>query len=137
MLYVPQEIGVDAARRACARLQGLAAGEKGQVLSVVAQLNSRPDALLEEGELSPGELRKLVLAEAVLTKPQLLVMDEPTNHLDLHSIEALERLLSDFPGAVVLVSHDARVVRSSCGRIWELLPASGDDFTSGAVVVER
>ena len=97
MLYVPQEIGVDAARRACARLQGLAAGEKGQVLSVVAQLNSRPDALLEEGELSPGELRKLVLAEAVLTKPQLLVMDEPTNHLDLHSIEALERLLSDFP----------------------------------------
>lgn len=137
MLYVPQEIGVDAARRACARLQGLAAGEKGQVLSVVAQLNSRPDALLEEGELSPGELRKLVLAEAVLTKPQLLVMDEPTNHLDLHSIEALERLLSEFPGAVVLVSHDARVMRSSCGRIWELLPASGDDFTSGAVVVER
>ena len=124
-------------RRARARLKDLAADEKGQVLSVVAQLNSRPDALLEEGELSPGELRKLVLAEAVLTKPQLLVMDEPTNHLDLHSIEALERLLSEFPGAVVLVSHDARVVRSSCGRIWELLPASGDDFVSGAVVVER
>ena len=137
MLYVPQEIGVDVARRARARLKDLAADEKGQVLSVVAQLNSRPDALLEEGELSPGELRKLVLAEAVLTKPQLLVMDEPTNHLDLHSIEALERLLSEFPGAVVLVSHDARVVRSSCGRIWELLPASGDDFVSGAVVVER
>ena len=77
------------------------------------------------------------LVAAVLTKPQLLVMDEPTNHLDLHSIEALERLLSEFPGAVVLVSHDARVVRSSCGRIWELLPASGDYFTSGAVVVER
>ncbi len=117
MLYVPQEIGVNVARRACARLKDLAADEKGQVLSVVAQLNSLSDALLEEGELSPGELRKLVLAEAVLTKPQLLMMDEPTNHLNLHSIEALERLLSDFPGAVVLVSHDARVVRSSCGRI--------------------
>lgn len=93
------------------------------------------------GVVGPNGSGKLTLVRAlvaaVLTKPQLLVMDEPTNHLDLHSIEALERLLSEFPGAVVLVSHDARVVRSSCGRIWELLPASGDYFTSGAVVVER
>lgn len=137
LLFVPQELDEAAATRAHSRLQTLGAAEKGRVLSVVAQLNSRPEAMLEGGELSPGELRKLVLAEAILGTPQLLVMDEPTNHLDLHSIEALERLLARFPGAVILVSHDARVVRSSCKRIWELHPANGDDFSAGARLFER
>ena len=123
-------------RRACAQLQGLAAGEKGQVLPLWHSW-SRPDALLRGGRAEPGSYANSCWRRRFSPKPQLLVMDEPTNHLDLHSIEALERLLSEFPGAVVLVSHDARVMRSSCGRIWELLPASGDDFTSGAVVVER
>lgn len=137
MLFVPQELDEAAAAHARSRLQTLGAAEKGRVLSVVAQLNSRPEAMLEGGELSPGELRKLVLAEAILGTPQLLVMDEPTNHLDLHSIEALERLLAGFPGAVVLVSHDARAVRSSCKRIWGLHPANGDDFSAGARLFER
>lgn len=137
MLFMPQELGEADAARAMARLQGLGAAERGRVLSVVAQLNSRPEALLEGGEPSPGELRKLVLAEAVLAKPQILVMDEPTNHLDLHSIEALERLLASFSGAVVLVSHDARAVRSSCGRMWRLRPTRGEDFSAGAVLGAR
>lgn len=137
MLFMPQELGEADAARAMARLQGLGAAERGRVLSVVAQLNSRPEALLEGGEPSPGELRKLVLAEAVLAKPQILVMDEPTNHLDLHSIEALERLLASFSGAVVLVSHDARAVRSSCGHLWRLRPTRGEDFSAGAILGAR
>ncbi len=137
MLFVPQELDHAYAERAISCLASLSTADRGRVLSVVAQLNSRPEAMLEGNEPSPGELRKLVVAEAVLTKPQLLVMDEPTNHLDLHSTEALQRMLASFPGAVVLVSHDAWVVRSSCGRIWQLEPAKGGDFACGAVLIER
>jgi macrolide transport system ATP-binding/permease protein len=138
-VYVPQELSDDAARAAVARLRDLSPDERGRVLSVVAQLNSRPEALLDGDAPSPGELRKLVLAEASLDAPQLLVMDEPANHLDLHSVQALERMLSHFPGAVLLVSHDARTIEAVCDRVWELVPAEGaeDGSASGSVLRER
>ncbi|MGN0076728.1 MAG: ATP-binding cassette domain-containing protein [Parafannyhessea sp.] len=139
MVYVPQELSPAAARDAMRRLRELSPGEKGKVLSVVAQLNSEPEALLATDMPSPGELRKLVLALASLRSPQLLVMDEPGNHLDLHSVQALERLLAGFPGAVVLVSHDARMVAAACSRVWELVPAdgAGDGGPAGSVLRER
>lgn len=68
----------------------------------VAQLNSDPDRILDGDELSPGELRKLMLAQGILRRPALIAMDEPTNHLDIGSIEALERVLVAYPGALVL-----------------------------------
>ena len=121
-LYVPQELGREREEAAVARLRELPADARGRVLSVVAQLNSDPDALLAGGSLSPGELRKLVIAEASLDEPQLAIMDEPTNHLDLHSVEALASFLAEFPGALVLVSHDERAVADSCDVTWELVP---------------
>lgn len=133
MVYVPQEISPAAARDAMRQLRELAPDQKGKVLSVVAQLNSEPEALLATDMPSPGELRKLVLALASLRSPQLLVMDEPGNHLDLHSVQALERLLAGFPGAVLLVSHDARMVQAACNRVWELVPADA----AGSVLRER
>jgi len=139
MVYVPQELSPAAARDAMRQLRELAPGEKGRVLSVVAQLNSEPEALLATDMPSPGELRKLVLALASLRSPQLLVMDEPGNHLDLHSVQALERLLAGFPGAVVLVSHDARMVAAACSRVWELVPTGSarDDGPASSVLRER
>lgn len=127
-LYVPQELGREQEEAAVARLRELPAAELGRVLSVVAQLNSDPDALLSGGSPSPGELCKLVIAEATLDEPQLVVMDEPTNHLDLHSVEALSSFLAAFPGALVLVSHDDRAVADTCDITWELVPAG----TAGA-----
>ena len=56
--------------------------------------------------LSGGERRRLSLANLVASDANVLVLDEPTNHLDLESREALEAALQDFPGSVVLVSHD-------------------------------
>ena len=140
MLYVPQELDAAARDGVVRRLRGLGPAERGRVLSVVAQLDSDPDSLLDGAELSPGELRKLVIAEATLTTPQLVVMDEPTNHLDLHSVEALARFLRAFPGAVVLVSHDERAVADSCDVTWRLVPEGGAgsadaDGTSGARLV--
>jgi ATPase subunit of ABC transporter with duplicated ATPase domains len=136
-LYVPQELDRERELAAIARLHELPAAELGRVLSVVAQLNSDPDALLSGGSPSPGELRKLVIAEATLDEPQLMVMDEPTNHLDLHSVEALSSFLAAFPGALVLVSHDERAVADACDLTWELVPTGGTGGAPGAAAAIR
>jgi ATPase subunit of ABC transporter with duplicated ATPase domains len=88
------------------------------VLSLVARLNSDPDRILSGELLSPGELRKIMLAQAVLQKPQLIIMDEPTNHLDLQSIEALEAVLADCPCALVLISHDMPFLKATTTESW-------------------
>ncbi|OUO32528.1 ATP-binding cassette domain-containing protein [Olsenella sp. An293] len=120
VLDIPQELPADARDAAVSRVSGLASAERGRVLSTVAQLNSDPDRILEGGRTSPGELRKLLLAEGILRRPALIVMDEPTNHLDLHSTEALERALAAYPGALLLVSHDRRFLDACTSRTWEV-----------------
>jgi len=70
-----------------------------------------PDRILRPaGDLSGGERMRGALLPAVLREPtpKLLMLDEPTNHLDLASVEALEAMLASWPGALVVVSHDAR-----------------------------
>lgn len=120
VLDVPQELATDARDAAVGRIARLGSAERGRVLSTVAQLNSDPDRILEGRRTSPGELRKLLLAEGVLRHPVLIVMDEPTNHLDLHSTEALERALAAFPGALLLVSHDHAFLSACTSRTWEV-----------------
>jgi ATPase subunit of ABC transporter with duplicated ATPase domains len=90
------------------------------VLSIVAQLNSEPKRLLEGDATSPGEMRKLMLALGILDSPELIIMDEPTNHLDLGSIEALQRMLVAFPGALLLVSHDEVLLRAITQVTWRI-----------------
>ena len=119
-VYIAQEIDDRTAAAVTDRLRALDPTARGRVLSIVAQLNSDPDAILDGARTSPGELRKLMLALGILDRPALIVMDEPTNHLDLGSVEALERMLSGYPGAIVLVSHDARLVESIANQIWYL-----------------
>lgn len=115
-VYVPQEVDASERAAALARLYESDPEERGRTLSIVAGLNSDPERLLDGGDVSPGELRKLVLAEGLLTQPNLLVLDEPTNHLDLGSIEALQDMLTEFPGAVLVVTHDAALA-DAAGRI--------------------
>jgi ATPase subunit of ABC transporter with duplicated ATPase domains len=120
VLYVPQEPSDAQQREAAARLRDLGSAERGRVLSIVAQLNSEPKRLLEGDATSPGEMRKLMLALGILDRPELIVMDEPTNHLDLGSIEALQRMLAEFPGALLLVSHDAVLLGASTHTTWRI-----------------
>ena len=117
-LYIPQEPDEQQRRAALAALRGLSDVRRGRVLSTIAQLNSDPDRVLEGDEVSPGEMRKLMLALGILESPELVVVDEPTNHLDLGSTEALERLLSAYPGALLLVSHDAALVQAATDITW-------------------
>jgi ATPase subunit of ABC transporter with duplicated ATPase domains len=62
--------------------------------------------------LSPGERTRAALALLQAREVNLLVLDEPTNHLDLPAIEQLEQALDAFPGTVLLVTHDRRMLES-------------------------
>ncbi|MDI3471274.1 MAG: Bis-ABC ATPase YheS [Pseudolabrys sp.] len=83
------------------------------------------------GSLSGGEKARLMLALATFDAPHLLILDEPTNHLDIDSRGALIEALNDFPGAVMLVSHDRHLLAASADRLWlvangEVHPFDGD-----------
>jgi ATP-binding cassette subfamily F protein 3 len=67
--------------------------------------------------LSGGERARLMLALATLDKPNLLILDEPTNHLDIDARNELLNALNDFEGAVVLVSHDRRLLDATANRL--------------------
>ncbi len=71
-------------------------------------------------KLSGGEKRRVALARLLLSKPDLLLLDEPTNHLDAESVAWLEHHLKEFPGAVVLVTHDRYFLDNVTGWILEL-----------------
>ncbi len=119
--FVPQSVGPEERERALKHLRNQDQGMKGRILSIVARLNSDPDKLLDGDDLSPGELRKLMLAEQLVMNPHFLVLDEPTNHLDLGSIEALQESLIDFPGALLLVTHDRLLSEAVTQIAWETI----------------
>jgi ATP-binding cassette subfamily F protein uup len=70
--------------------------------------------------LSGGQVKRIALAQALLEPADLLILDEPTNHLDFDSIEWLEKHLSDYKGALLLVTHDRYFLDRVTNRIWEL-----------------
>lgn len=71
-------------------------------------------------QFSGGWRMRVLLAKMILQHPDVLLLDEPTNHLDLPSIEWLEKYLSHYPGAVVIVSHDRFFLDRMCTKIIEL-----------------
>jgi ATP-binding cassette subfamily F protein 3 len=70
------------------------------------------------GQLSGGEKARLLLGLATFGGPNLVVLDEPTNHLDIDSRAALIAAINDFPGAVILVSHDRFLIEACAERLW-------------------
>ncbi|AGB40425.1 ATPase component of ABC transporters with duplicated ATPase domain [Halobacteroides halobius DSM 5150] len=69
---------------------------------------------------SGGQKTRAALAKLLLQQPDLLLLDEPTNHLDLAAKEWLEDYLNDYPGAIVIISHDRYFLDKVVNRIWEL-----------------
>lgn len=75
-------------------------------------------ALTPVEKLSGGQKARLLMCLMALDAPHLLILDEPTNHLDMESREALALALNDYPGAVILISHDPFLVESVADRLW-------------------
>ncbi len=78
------------------------------------------DPAAQVDELSGGTKKRVALARALVTAPELLLLDEPTNHLDVDAIEWLQDLLRDWKGALILVSHDRAFIDAVATRIVEL-----------------
>lgn len=70
--------------------------------------------------LSGGQKTRVALGKLLLTKPDILLLDEPTNHLDMHSIAWLETYLTNYPGAVLIVSHDRYFLNRVVTKIIEI-----------------
>jgi ATP-binding cassette subfamily F protein 3 len=71
--------------------------------------------------LSGGQKTRALLARLLLENPDLLILDEPTNHLDIKAIEWLEKWLTGFSGALLIVSHDRYFMDSVVNHVWELI----------------
>src|SRR5262249_8036961 len=86
-------------------------------LAAALQLPALPSVI---GRLSGGERRRVALARALLARPALLALDEPTNHLDAETVSWLEARLGEWPGALMLVTHDRYFLDRVATRILEL-----------------
>jgi ATP-binding cassette subfamily F protein 3 len=69
-------------------------------------------------DLSGGEKARLLMGLSAFEGPNLFILDEPTNHLDIDSRESLIHALNDFPGAVILISHDRHLLEATADRLW-------------------
>jgi len=94
-------------------------------------------AFVPVGDLSGGERARLNLALVTHDTPALLILDEPTNHLDIETREALVQAINDFPGAVVLVSHDWHLLELVADRLWLVANGTARPFEGDLEDYER
>src|SRR5205807_7701513 len=96
-------------------------GRSVHLAGYVRRFQFRPEQLeLTLGDLSGGEQARALVAKLMLEEADILLLDEPTNDLDIPTLEALEESLADFPGAVVLVTHDRAMLDAVCTSLLAL-----------------
>lgn len=89
-----------------------------RVETVISQLQLPGDVKMKT--LSGGWRRRVALGQALVSEPDILLLDEPTNHLDIPAIEWLEKMLRDYAGAILFITHDRAFLQSVANTIVEL-----------------
>jgi len=89
------------------------------------------DVFKKAGVLSGGEKSRVALAKILLTQSNLVILDEPTNHLDISSKRVLQRALINFPGSLILVSHDVDFLQPIVNKVVEIRKGIIRTFTGG------
>jgi len=115
-------------------LQAVPGMKPGEGRDYLAQFLFQGDDICKlVGELSGGERGRLALAKLIKEGANFLLLDEPTNHLDLPSQEVLQEALSEFPGTILLVSHDRYLVDLLATQVWVVGDTEGrlDPYESG------
>ena len=100
-------------------------------------LLSGEDVYKKVSSLSGGERAKLKFAIMMLRKSNMLILDEPTNHLDLDTKEALDKALVEFPGTILMVSHDRYLLDKVPTKIAEMTPAGMTIYQGGYAAYAR
>ena len=85
---------------------------------ILSQLKIR-DFNQQVKSLSGGQLKRVALANTLITEPDLLILDEPTNHLDLRTKDVLKQALQDFDGTLIVVSHDRDFLDGLVSKVYE------------------
>ncbi|NOS99286.1 MAG: ABC-F family ATP-binding cassette domain-containing protein [Phycisphaerales bacterium] len=115
--FDPERSVVDEVRETCGVFS------EAEARSLLARfLFTGDDVFKPLGKLSGGEMSRVRLIKLILTSPDMLVLDEPTNHLDIRSREALEGALREFPGTIVVVSHDRYFLDGLVDRLLVMRP---------------
>ena len=84
-------------------------------------------------ELSGGERRRLVLMRLLMSEPNVLLLDEPTNDLDIDTLTALEDLLDQWPGTLLVISHDRYFIERVCDNVFALTENGGIRHLPGGI----
>ena len=104
----------------------------GQLRSLLGSfLFSGDDVFKQVGVLSGGEKSRVALVKILLTKANFIILDEPTNHLDISSKEVLQKALVEFPGSLILVSHDVDFLSPIVNRVVEIRKGEIKIFPGG------
>jgi len=89
-----------------------------KIEAILNRFTLSPDTVLST--LSGGWRRRVMLARALIQDPDILLLDEPTNHMDIKAILDLEKMLKDFHGTLVLISHDRSFVKGIVNKVFDL-----------------
>jgi ATP-binding cassette subfamily F protein 3 len=109
----PEESAIEHVRRL------MPEAPESKVRARVAQMGLSTEKMATKAkDLSGGEKARLLMGLATFEGPNLFILDEPTSHLDIDSREALMMALNEFPGAVILISHDRHLIEATADRLW-------------------
>jgi len=128
-LYIAQEITDIQAQQLFEELSNLDSEVRGELFTLVQRLGSDAKALLNSSVPSPGEMRKLLIAQGLLKQPSLIILDEPTNHMDLESIQLLEASLQGYEGALLFITHDKTFLENLSTKQWVFQKNENQTYT--------